>query len=480
MIGLAWRYRAPAAVVVVLAVLGGCAAGVPQEDRAEPWPQRPVVDASVDMAPDLSSATGRQTVRFTPDAPVCELVFRLWTNRPTVVSGGGSAEVTGAAVDGAPVVPRSRQAGAPDGAPGTLVELPLRACVDAGTPVTAELAFRITLGDDSTERIGRSPAAGTAWLGTPLPVLAWVRGRGWVREPAVRMPGETVAAEDYRLSSLAVTTAGDQQVVGVGTATGTHAPAPGRLTRTFTADAVRDVAFAVGAYRIAESTVGSTRVHVAVPVRGRAGARNPEEELRGSARDWERAVAEYLPRLEALLGPYPYPDLWLTVVPTLSDGVEFPTHLQFGDVRDGSRGPLAAHELAHMWFYALVGNDQARDPWLDESFATWAQAVTAGQGDSYRLDEHSVAEDGAIGDPMAVWDRRGGFGGYVDGVYDQGAAVLLEGRRRDGVERFDAAMRAYVAAHAHRVAAPSDVERAFADLPGTVDLLRAHGAFARD
>ena len=31
---------------------------------------------------------------------------------------------------------------------------------------------------------------------------------------------------------------------------------------------------------------------------------------------------------------------------------------------------MIAHELAHMWWYALIGSDQARSPWLDEGFAT--------------------------------------------------------------------------------------------------------------
>ncbi|MBP2368137.1 M1 family aminopeptidase [Pseudonocardia parietis] len=479
MIVLTRRHRALAAVAVVLAVLGGCAAGVGPE-RAAPSDDRPVVDATLDMAPDLSSATGTQTVRFTPDARVCELVFRLWANRPTTVADGTSARITRAAVDGAPATPRSEPAGAPAGAPGTLVELPLPACVEAGTTVTAELGFTLTLGADSAERIGHSPSAGTAWLGTPLPVLAWVRDRGWVRTPAVDMSGETVVAEDARLASLAVTADDDQQVAGVGTPTGTVAAGPGRTTHTFTAEAVRDVALAVGNYRITATTVGATRVHVAVPVAGRAGAGDGGA-LRGSAQDWADAVAEYLPKLERLLGPYPYPDLWLTIVPTQSDGVEFPTHLQFGDVSDGTRPALVAHELAHMWFYSLVGNDQGRDPWLDEAFATWAQAVVAEQFDDYRITAFSRAEDGPIGAPMAFWDRRGGsFTAYVSGVYDQGAAALLEGRRRVGEDRFDAATRAYVAVNAHRVAAPGDVERAFAELPEVLDVLRAHGAFARD
>ena len=472
------RCRALAGVAVVLAVLAGCSAGVPGTERAAPRPERPVVDATLDMAPDLSSANGTQTVRFTPDTRVCELVFRLWTNRPSAVRAGNSAEITSAAVDGNPVRPRTEPAGAPDGAPGTLVELPLPTCAEAGSPVTAELGFRITLGADSRERIGHSPDAGTAWLGTALPVLDRVRDRGWVRTPAVGMSGETVVAEDFRLNSLAVTADDDQQVVGVGTPTGSTTPSPGRSTRTFTADAIRDVAVAVGDYRITETTVGSTRVHVALPTAGRAGA-DEDGALRGTAREWSDEVAASLPALERLLGPYPYPDLWLTVVPTLSDGVEFPTHLQFGDVRDGTRGSLVAHELAHMWFYGLVGNDQGRDPWLDEAFATYAQAVVAGQRDQYRIEDFGPGEvAGPIGAPMSYWDSRGGFSALVDGVYDQGAAALLEGRDAAGEQRFDEAMRGYIAENAHRVAAPADVEEAFADSPEVLQVLREHGAFA--
>ncbi|GAA1380088.1 M1 family metallopeptidase [Pseudonocardia kongjuensis] len=471
-------YRAFVVLAVVPAVLGGCAAAGPGAGRAAPDPDRPVVDAALDLAPDLGSATGTQSVRFTPDDRTCELVFRLWANRPPTVADGTSSEITRAAVDGIPVTPVTEQAGAPEGAPGTLVELPLPACVDAGTPVTAELGFRITLGADSGQRIGRSPAAGTAWLGSPLPLLDHVRGRGWVRGDAVPLAGETVVSEDFRLASLAVTVDDDQQVVGVGTPAGRTAAGPGRNTHTFTADAIRDVAIAAGDYTITGSTVGTTRVRVALPAPGGPGVTDGTGGLRGTAADWTAAVAEYLPRLEALLGPHPYPDLWLTIVPTQSDGVEFPTHLQFGDVDDDTRSALTAHELAHMWFYALVGNDQGRDPWLDESFATWAQAVVADQAGYYRPERYSPAADGRIGDPMTAWDRRGGgFSGYVTGVYDQGAAALLEGRRRVGADRFDAAVRDHIDRNAHRVVEPADVRESFAGLPEVLEVLREHGAF---
>ena len=57
--------------------------------------------------------------------------------------------------------------------------------------------------------------------------------------------------------------------------------------------------------------------------------------------------------------------------PPLLAGIEYPT-LSFVGSGDFMR-LVVDHETAHQWFYALVGNDQARDPWLDETLATWAQ-----------------------------------------------------------------------------------------------------------
>ena len=52
-------------------------------------------------------------------------------------------------------------------------------------------------------------------------------------------------------------------------------------------------------------------------------------------------------------------------------GIEYPTLIFLG--ADGI-ARVTTHEVAHQWFYSLVGNDQARDPVLDEGLATYAQA----------------------------------------------------------------------------------------------------------
>ncbi|OLT02885.1 hypothetical protein BJF90_28455 [Pseudonocardia sp. CNS-004] len=127
---------------------------------------------------------------------------------------------------------------------------------------------------------------------------------------------------------------------------------------------------------------------------------------------------------------------------------------------------------------ALVGNNQARDPWIDEAFATYAQAVVAGQRDVYRLDEVPRRVRGHLGEPMSYWAEQGGFGRYEQGVYSQGAALLLEARDRVGVDRFDKAVRGYIAVNAHRVADPAAVRAAFEHLPEVIELLNRHGALS--
>jgi hypothetical protein len=116
--------------VALLLVLGACSstatapAPTPGESvgdyAATLWEQRPVVDLSFVVAPDLRSADGHETVVFTPDARTCEMVFRAWPNNPSMSSTGSALAVTDVAVQGTPVPPDVQQAGAPAGAPGEI------------------------------------------------------------------------------------------------------------------------------------------------------------------------------------------------------------------------------------------------------------------------------------------------------------------------------------------------------------------------
>jgi hypothetical protein len=393
----------------------------------------------------------------------------MWPNQPLTSFDGTSLELTDVLVEGAAVEPRVTAAGAPAGSPGTMVDVPLPECVEAGSPVSAELAFTLTLGEGADGRLGLDPDARVAWFATAFPLLAWVREEGWARDEAVDLPGEAVTSEAFELAELAITAPDEYAVLGTGSLVDVGpADAAGRTVHRFTAPAVRDVAVAVGGYRVTEREIDGVQIRVGVPVSG----------SRVGAEDWIEAHAEYIDRLERLFGPFPSTDLWVAILPAEISGLEFPTTLFYGDVGHGDVDGLVAHELAHQWMYALVGNNQARDPWLDEAFATYAEALVTGTEDEFNLDDVWSRVAGYLGYPMTFWAEEGGFFRYYQGVYRQGAAVLLTAREGVGAEAFDEAVRAYIDANAYRVARPADVADAFAHLPEVVELLREYGAFS--
>jgi hypothetical protein len=463
---------AAAALAAVALVISSCAA----QDTSPPgpaaynaglWPARPRVQLSYDVAPDLHSATGTESVVFTPDARTCQLVFRAWPNNPTMAKTGSSLAVTKAMVEGKQVEPTVTAAGAPSGAPGTLIEVPLQHCLNAGQSVQANLDFRLALGLDADERVGFSPDTNTAWFGSGFPLLAWIRGQGWARDPAVNINGETAASEDFMLSDLSVTAPNDDQVIGTGTAAGeAPGPTPGTTTHRFTAPAVRDVTVEVGHYNVLNRDIGAVHLHLATPKSG----------TKADPAMWADQLNDVVTSLTELFGPFPYPDLWVAITPGQSDGTEFPTALQMSDARSKDLPALIAHEVSHQWFYSLVGNNQAEHPWMDEALATFGEANAGGDAHDYRYDDTPRRVVGLMGRPMSYWADNGGFERYTQGVYNQGAAVLLEARRRVGTDRFDTALRNYIVANAHRVATPDDFARAFADQPQVLDLLREAGA----
>jgi aminopeptidase N len=118
----------------------------------------------------------------------------------------------------------------------------------------------------------------------------------------------------------------------------------------------------------------------------------------------------------------------------------------------GTNDRTMPHEVAHQWFYSLVGNNQGRDPWLDEGLATWAEART--MDDLGRITGRAVppAVAGHLGEPMSYWDQH--LGDYYEGAYVQGAQALAALGDPDAV---DCALRQYVARNAHGVATPADL-----------------------
>jgi hypothetical protein len=175
--------------------------------------------------------------------------------------------------------------------------------------------------------------------------------------------------------------------------------------------------------------------------------------------------------LEAHVGPFPYRTLTVALLPDYGGGIEYPSMI-FEATPDPQ---VLVHEVAHMWFYGMVGNSQFRDPWLDEAFASWAETVV--DRDQGLVDRQAISLDGPVGGSMAEYSDDHS---YFTLVYDKGGAALLAARDAAGPEAFDAAIRCYVDANAWSIATPDDVGAALAGLPAALAPLAAAGALGKD
>ena len=143
---------------------------------------------------------------------------------------------------------------------------------------------------------------------------------------------------------------------------------------------------------------------------------------------------------------------------------------------------IVTHELAHEWWYALISNDQAEAPWLDESFASYAEEAAGAQ-------QHAlVPRAGRRRRPRDARRRRTSAAAAATDygiVYYEGACLLDVLRDRMGADRSTPALRDYAIANrygwstaakfraAMDAASPVPLGDALAPLPRSPDRVSA-------
>ncbi len=377
---------------------------------------------SLRIDPEAGTVDGTSDVTFVADRATRRLVFRLWPNGPKLAAEGTELTIQEASV-------RDRDATIEQPDPTTLV-FDLARRLPPGEAAVAELRWRLDLPGAILDRISQNGDA--IRLGSFFPILSWEGDRGWATDPPTTTLAEasTSPTADFDVS-IDVPAGLDVIATGQESAGGQWA-----------AQDVRDFAVAVGRFDMTRTTVDAPDpVEVTVGV---------AEGLDSSKQEFADAIERALEDLSKRYGRYPWPSLSMAIMPDLGrSGIEYPAMIFQGD---DSLEWATTHEVAHSWFYGLVGNNQARDPWLDEGITSWAQA----RGDDilgyFRDYELSETARGRMGKSMRFWDRH--EGDYYDGVYAQGVKALdALGKNR----RVDCALRRYVARNAYGVATTEDL-----------------------
>ncbi|MBI3153011.1 MAG: M1 family metallopeptidase [Chloroflexi bacterium] len=164
----------------------------------------------------------------------------------------------------------------------------------------------------------------------------------------------------------------------------------------------------------------------------------------------------------------PYPHQSLAIVQSdMHDGMEYDGLVFlasdfYGQYTGGSRGNLATigvHEIAHQWWYGMVGNDHALEPWLDEALATYSERIFYENNYpaniswwwQFRVDYF---------DPSGYVDTSiyngGSFRLYTNAVYLNGAHFLDELRERMGHGNFSKFLKEYARRYSHGHATSAD------------------------
>ena len=194
-------------------------------------------------------------------------------------------------------------------------------------------------------------------------------------------------------------------------------------------------------------------------------------------------TAKALTIFNELFEPYPHKALTVVEADFLDgmeyDGLIFLSHA-FYDYYTGDPQSnltiIAAHEVAHQWWYGLVGNDQALEPWLDEALATFSEIYFYETAYPDLTDwwwENRIYFHNPQGWVDSTIYEAAGFYPYRDAVYLRGVMFLGELRDLMGEEAFLEFLRAYLEQFRYRQASGDDFfnllsEYTSADLSGLI------------
>ncbi len=184
-------------------------------------------------------------------------------------------------------------------------------------------------------------------------------------------------------------------------------------------------------------------------------------------------TAEALALYNELFGAYPRSSLSV-VEGDFFDGMEYDglyfLSRGFYNLYDGTPGgyltAIAVHETAHQWWYGLVGNDQALEPWLDEALCTYSEHIFYENRYPEWLDQwwyfrvNYYQPGGYIN--RSIYDYNG-FTPYRDATYLHGAQFLDALRERIGDQAFFQALHSYAERNAGQIATAQDFFDAVAD-----------------
>ena len=408
----------------------------------------PRYDIIFTVIPERPLVRGQETMRYTnvTRTPLTDIIFRLYPNLPQY---NGRMTVAAVRVNDKPVTVSTE-------AEETALRVPLSTPLEPGQNIEIELEFTVEV----------HPARGDTVFGTGQGILslpdcyALLAARdesGWRTD--VAPPHADAVFSDLALYTVDVIVPTGFVVAGCGMTTEQTENEDGTHTWHLVSGPRREFALVLSGDFVTDSTtVGETTItSYYLPRHSNAG--------RAALRYGATALRIY----SDLFGPYPYRDFRIVAVPLGYRGMEYPGLTLLGlDLYDEWVEELefrVVHEVGHQWWYAQVGSDPIREPWLDEGLAEYSTYeyyhLVYGQARANELVQtrwraaylyaREQGWDTAVGQSANAFGRN-----YETMVYAKAALFFHALRQQVGENVYRDILRSYLHEYRYRTATGAD------------------------
>lgn len=350
----------------------------------------------------------------------------------------GSFSLTGISIDGQPVTTYTLD--------GQRLDISLASLLPAGSTTEIKLQYTLTLPFAEQEDPSVSRPRIYGYTSRQINLVNWypfvvpyINGEWTLHDPWFYGEHLVYDSADYEINLKFI----DPATTPIVAASGVPEAQPDGSTR-YTINSARTFALAASRdFQTSSTQVGDVTL---------TSYYFPFSEAGGQAA--LQASAQALQVYGARYGAYTHKSLAI-VMGDFNDGMEYSAFYylsrDFYNLYDGTPANyltfVAVHETAHQWWFEQVANDQALQPWLDESLATYSERLYYENTYpdlvpwwwSYRIDFYKP--EGFIDIP--IYEGQG-FRPYTNATYFQGAYFLEKVRQRIGDEAFFAFVQDYL------------------------------------
>jgi len=422
------------------------------------------INLSIDET--LNQIEGRQQVLYTnsEDAALESIYLRMYANL-----FGGRSSILELTADGEPAMYTMELE-------DSAVRIDLAQPLEPGERIELDMAFDLEVPQEMGGNYGLfSSYDNRLLLHVFYPVIPVYDDEGW----NVEIPPEYGDVSFFDAALYIVRVEAPAGLVWVTSGVELGFEKVGELDlHVFAAGPARDFYMAASPnFEVMETQVGETRIRSFAFANRSVGA---EAAMTTTA----AAVQSY----NARFGPYPYTEFDIVGAPMEAWGMEYPgataisdtlydTEAYYGDTPalvylEGT----VAHEVAHQWFFNLVGSDQVDEPWMDKALVQYATGLYfldqyGSEGyDSYReswIDRWNRLDQAPIpiGEPVSEYPGAA----YSAIIYGRGPLFVEALAREMGQDGFNTFIRAYTDANRWDTAYPAEL-RAMAEDAYACDL----------